>query len=398
MIQGQDFIFVGLQAIDGNIGSNSVNIAREISHNNRVLYVNYPLDRLTKIRKKNNPIIQKRLDVIKGKSPELEQLSKNLWTLYPKCIVESISRLSIDWLFDKINKSNNKRFAARIQKAIDTLGFKDYIIFNDTDVFRSFYLKEILHPKLYIYYTRDNMMSMPFWAAQGVRIEPMLMAKADFIVANSAYLANIARKFNENTFDIGQGCDLTLFDKKHIQATPKDIANIQKPIIGYIGVLFTLRLDIEIIAHLAKTKPDYQVVLIGPEDENFKNSNLHSLPNVHFLGNKKTEELPSYLNCFDICINPQILNETTIGNYPRKIDEYLALGKPTVATKTIAMEMFSEHVYLAENKKEYVELIEKALNENTPEKEKAREAFAKTHTWENNVEKIYQLIQKFLSK
>ena len=398
MIQGQDFIFVGLQAIDGNIGSNSVNFAREFSRKICVVFLNYPFYLLKKIRKKNDPIIKKRLDVIKGKSPELEQLSENLWTLYPKCTVESISQLSIDWLFDKINKSNNKRFAARIQKAIDTLGFKDYIIFNDTDVFRSFYLKEILHPKLYIYYTRDNMMSTPFWAKQGVRVEPMLMAKADFIVANSAYLANIARKFNENAFDIGQGCDLTLFDKKHIQATPKDIANIQKPIIGYIGVLFTLRLDIEIIAHLAKTKPDYQVVLVGPEDENFKNSELHSLANVHFLGSKKTEELPSYLNCFDVCINPQALNETTIGNYPRKIDEYLALGKPTVATKTIAMEMFSEHVYLAENKEEYVELIEKALKENTAEKEKAREAFARTHTWENNVEKIYQLIQKFLSK
>jgi hypothetical protein len=32
------------------------------------------------------------------------------------------------------------------------------------------------------------------------------------------------------------------------------------------------------------------------------------------------------------------LNETTKGNYPRKIDEYLAMGKP-VATKTIAMDI-----------------------------------------------------------
>jgi hypothetical protein len=33
------------------------------------------------------------------------------------------------------------------------------------------------------------------------------------------------------------------------------------------------------------------------------------------------------------------LNETTKGNYPRKIDEYLAMGKPVVATKTIAMDI-----------------------------------------------------------
>ncbi len=97
---------------------------------------------------------------------------------------------------------------------------------------------------------------------------------------------------------------------------------------------------------------------------------------------------------FDIAINPQLLNELTIGNYPRKIDEYLAMGKPVLATKTEAMQTFSEHVYLAENKEEYVTLAEKALKKNNSEKEKAREEFAKSHTWENNVLKIYKAIQK----
>jgi len=34
-------------------------------------------------------------------------------------------------------------------------------------------------------------------------------------------------------------------------------------------------------------------------------------------------------------------------------------------------------------------MVEKALTENTVEKESAREIFAKSHTWENNVLEIY---------
>lgn len=389
MIKNRDFIIVGLQALDSRIGSNCINIAHEIARNNRVLYVNYPLDRLTKIREKNDPLIQKRIRINKGEEPELVQVSDTMWNLYPKTTLESISQLPMNGLFDFVNKINNKRFAREIKKAIKTLNFSNYFIFNDSDMFRSFYLKELLQPELYIYYTRDNLIAVDFWKKQGIRIEAALMAKADLVVANSTYLADHARQFNPHSYYVGQGCDVSLFDKKLIKEVPADIAKIKRPIIGYIGALFSLRLDIDVLVHMAKNRPEWQIVLVGPEDEAFKSSELHNISNVYFLGSKKMEELPSYLNQFDVALNPQKLNEVTIGNYPRKIDEYLAMGKPTVATRTKAMEVFENHTYLADTKEEYLVMIEKALNENTAEKEKDREVFAKSHTWENNVKEIY---------
>ena len=389
MIKNRDFIIVGLQALDSRIGSNCINIAHEIARNNRVLYVNYPLDRLTKIREKNDPLIQKRIRINKGEEPELVQVSDTMWNLYPKTTLESISQLPMNGLFDFVNKINNKRFAREIKKAIKTLNFSNYFIFNDSDMFRSFYLKELLQPELYIYYTRDNLIAVDFWKKQGIRIEATLMAKADLVVANSTYLADHARQFNPHSYYVGQGCDVSLFDKKLIKEVPADIAKIKRPIIGYIGALFSLRLDIDVLVHMAKNRPEWQIVLVGPEDEAFKSSELHNISNVYFLGSKKMEELPSYLNQFDVALNPQKLNEVTIGNYPRKIDEYLAMGKPTVATRTKAMEVFENHTYLADTKEEYLVMIEKALNENTAEKEKDREVFAKSHTWENNVKEIY---------
>jgi radical SAM superfamily enzyme len=70
------------------------------------------------------------------------------------------------------------------------------------------------------------------------------------------------------------------------------------------------------------------------------------------------------------------------------------MGKPVLATRTKAMEMFQDHVYLAETKEEYMALAQRALEENSSELIKSRIAFAKSHTWENNVGAIYEAIQK----
>lgn len=398
MIKNRDFIVIGLQALDSRIGSNCINLAYEIAKHNRVLYVNYPLDRLTLWRERHDPLIQKRKRILKKKEPALVKINDNMWNLFPQTVLESISQLPFDNLFDVLNKVNNHRFAAEIKKAADELQFSNYFIFNDSDMFRGFYLKEILKPELYIYYTRDNLVAVDYWKRQGIRIEAALMKKSDIVVANSTYLADQARRFNPHSYYVGQGCDVSMFDKSLIESLPDDIINIPKPIIGYIGVLFDLRLDIDILLHIAKSRPDWQVVLVGPEDEVFKNSALHQQKNVWFLGPKKMEELPQYLMAFDVAINPQKLNEVTIGNYPRKIDEYLAMGKPTVATRTKAMEVFDGYTYLAENKEQYVEMIGQALREDNEEKAKSREVFARSHTWENNVAEIYDKIIKHLQQ
>ena len=136
---------------------------------------------------------------------------------------------------------------------------------------------------------------------------------------------------------------------------------------------------------------------MGPEDEMFLKSELHELSNVYFLGSKNPLLLPEYIHAFDICLNPQVVSQVTIGNYPRKIDEYLAMGKPVVATSTPFMEaVFSDHTYLAKSAADYIELIERAQTENNIELANARKTFASTHTWENSVAEIYKAMQNHL--
>ncbi len=392
ILTNRDIVIVGQQPWDTSIGSNCKNIALEFSRHNRVLYVNSALDRITQIKHKDDPKIKRRIAVIEGREKGLAELQHDLWNLFPDCLTESINWLKIRPLFNWLNKRNNRKFAKSIQAAIATLGFKDVILFNDNDMFRSFYLKELLQPKVSIYYSRDFMLGVDYWKFHGTVLEPALIAKSDLCLANSTYLANYCKKYNSASYYVGQGCDLEMFSNPKDSSMPADMQAIAHPVIGYVGALQSIRLDIELLVHIATTRPEWQVVLVGPEDDAFKASRLHSILNVHFLGAKDPGMLPAYIHSFDVCLNPQIVNEVTIGNYPRKIDEYLAMGKPVIATHTEAMSIFAEHTYLATTKEDYIVLIEKALADNTTALQQERKAFAASHTWENNVKEIYKAI------
>lgn len=388
-IKNRNIVIVGQQPWDVEIGSNCKNIAEEFSKDNRVLYVNCPLDRITSIRERTNPKTQKRLNVIKGKENGIVKIKENLWNLYPDCLVESINWLNIEALFDFVNRRNNKRFAASIKQALKELHFDNIILFNDNEFMKCFYLKELLQPSISIYYSRDNMVATDYWKKHGVRLEPMMIEKSDVCVTNSTFLADYCKEYNLNTFYVGQGCDVEKLST-NTAGFAVELRQMKSTVIGYVGALVGTRLDVQLMAYIAERHPEWSIVLIGSEDEHFKNSVLHKMKNVHFLGLKSSTEVVSYLNSIDVCINPQLINLLTIGNYPRKVDEYLALGKPVVATRTKAMEIFEKYVYLASNKEEYVALIEKALTGNSTEKQKERKAFACTHTWENSVKEIYK--------
>lgn len=397
-MENRDIVVVGQQAWDTPIGSNCKDLALEFSKHNRVLYINAPLDRRTQYQQRDTEPVKKRLSVISGEQNGLEVVADNLWIYYPDVVLESINFIKWTFLFRIFNKINNKRFAKSIDKAIHQLQFKDFILFNDSDMFRSYHLKELLKPSISVYYSRDNMLATAYWRHHGKHLEPELMEKSDVCVANSVYLANVCRKYNPNSFYVGQGCDLTLFKNDDSVQVPIDLATIKKPILGYVGALLSIRLDEKILIHLAESKPDWSIVLVGPEDDTFKASKLHQLENVHFLGPKNPATLAAYIKGFDVCLNPQALNPLTIGNYPRKIDEYLAMGKPTVATKTEAMVTFENHVYLAASKEDYVTLAEKALAENNSGLVSKRIAFAQTHTWQRNTEEIYKAIEQVAQK
>ncbi|MFD2887104.1 glycosyltransferase [Chitinophaga cymbidii] len=396
-MENRDIIVIGLQPWYTKIGSNCKNIALEFSKHNRVLYVNAPLDRNTILRAAQDPAVAYHIAANKGEQPALVKVQDNFWNYYPDSVLESINWIPFTPLFSLLNRRNNKKFADSIAKAIQELDFRNVIIFNDNDMFRGYYLKSLLKPAVYVYYSRDYLLGVDYWRRHGQTLEPRHIANADVAVANSLYLTDMLKTYNPRSHYVGQGCDLRLFNADDRHDLPADLNGLTRPLIGYVGSLNSLRLDISVLETIAKERPSWNIVLVGPEDEAFRSSALHTMANVHFLGRKEVNTLPSYIQAFDVCLNPQLVNPVTVGNYPLKIDEYLAMGKPVVATQTKTMSLFADYVYLAERPAGYVPLIEKALQENTPSRQASRIAFARTHTWENSVNEIYKAVQSFES-
>ncbi|MGZ5286260.1 MAG: glycosyltransferase [Flavisolibacter sp.] len=394
-LKGRDIVMVGLQPWYFPTGCNAKNIATMLSKNNRVLYVNFPLKR--KLYHSRNPDskIVDHIRIIKDKEKNIKPVKENLWEFYPTTLIESVNWLPATSIFKLINSINNQRLAKELNAVTKEMGFSNVILLNDNDIYNGFYLKEYMKPDLYIYYMRDFLQAYDYWKKHTSVLEPELMKKSDIVITNSEYYTEYSAAYNKHAYYMGQGCSLDHFDPYRLYQVPPDVAELKRPLIGYIGALDAARLDEEILSVIARANPDWNVVLVGPADDVFAKSRLHSIPNIHFLGGKPFDTLSSYVNAFDVCINPQFNNQITKGNYPLKIDEYLAMGKPVVATKTQAMNLFSSHTYLAESPDQYPDLIRQALVEDSKELQAERVRFARSHTWEECMVELYRAIHHY---
>ena len=65
------------------------------------------------------------------------------------------------------------------------------------------------------------------------------------------------------------------------------------------------------------------------------------MPNVTLLGAKPHATLPSVHQEFDVGLVPYRLSEYTTNVYPTKLNEYLAMGIPVVATDLVEIRRFN---------------------------------------------------------
>ena len=304
--------------------------------------------------------------VIKGETSPLRQINANMWVLDCPFMLFSANFLPAP-LFNIVNRKNNARIARWIVEQAAALDFKNYIHLIDTDIYRSRYLKEYIHPSVSIYYRRDYVIGEAYWRRHGTRLEPELAASADLVLANSTRFAAELQAYNPHTYPIETGVNLKLYNPAKKYETPGDMQDIPRPIIGYMGTINSTRLDGDLLYQIISQRPDYNFV---------------------------------FTTAYDVCINPQMVNDITDGNYPLKIDEYLAMGKPTVATSTHTMRhIFANHTHLATTPEEWLSAIDRAVTEADDEElAKQRIAFAETHSWGHSVKKIYDIIDNFLKE
>jgi glycosyltransferase involved in cell wall biosynthesis len=90
---------------------------------------------------------------------------------------------------------------------------------------------------------------------------------------------------------------------------------------------------------------------------------------------------------------PNLVNEFTRSLDPLKLYEYLAAGKPVVATPTGATAELAEFVALAATGHDLVVAADRALRDDAPRLREARREAVRAATWDERAERIERLLR-----
>jgi Glycosyl transferases group 1 len=163
-------------------------------------------------------------------------------------------------------------------------------------------------------------------------MERKLMNTADVVFTGGRSLYEAKEHMHDNIHCFPSSIDATHFGKAKQQTRPDpaDQAAIAHPRIGFFGVIDE-RLDIGLLKDLAKLRPDLHFVMIGPVVKIDPDS-LPQAHNIHWLGGKPYDQLPSYLAHWDVGFMPFALNAATRFISPTKTPEFLAAGLPVAST------------------------------------------------------------------
>jgi glycosyltransferase involved in cell wall biosynthesis len=176
---------------------------------------------------------------------------------------------------------------------------------------------------------------------------------------------------------------------------PPIFQDLPRPYIGFFGLLDKW-LDLPRIAEVARRRPDWTFVFIGPSQ--LPRSELPTLPNLHFPGSIPYAELPQVAGHFDVALIPFRMNALTSAVNPLKLMEYLALGLPVVSSPLPEVVKFKEQVRLAETTDEFISAIEAALAANTERGRVERRALAESMSWESKSGKLQDWIDTVLER
>lgn len=254
------------------------------------------------------------------------------------------------------------------------------------------YLLGRLHEECAVYYCVDEFSEFEGYdKARIQQLERELMRAASLVITTAASLQASKSPHNPRTHLVTHGVDYEHFARaaEADTAIPDDVRSVRKPIFGFYG-LIQHWVDVDLVAEVAKRRPDWSFVWIG---EAIRDVSAHrNLPNMHFLGRRPYASLPAYAKAFDVGLIPFELTELTRNVNPIKMREYLSAGLPVVSTPLPEVVRYGDLVYTAEGADAFEAACARALAEDTPERRAARREAMLRETWDAKVERLSELV------
>jgi glycosyltransferase involved in cell wall biosynthesis len=206
------------------------------------------------------------------------------------------------------------------------------------------------------------------------------VAGADLVLVSSPALADVVAHNGARPVELVNACDPDHFTPDGPVADV--LAGIPGPRLGYIGSIDERAFDGPLVASVARLRPDWSFVLVGGATPAGLRA-LDGLPNVHLLGPMEYARVPSFLRGVDVCLIPYRTDGRARYVHPKKLYEYLAVGKPVVSTPLPSLAASDAPHRSAETPEDFASAIDAALAEaGSPELAARRRAVASANTWD----------------
>jgi glycosyltransferase involved in cell wall biosynthesis len=204
--------------------------------------------------------------------------------------------------------------------------------------------------------------------------------RADLVLVSSPALSQVVAQNGTRTVELVNACDPDHFTPDGPVADA--LAGIPGPRLGYIGSIDERAFDGPLVGAVARLRPDWSFVLVGTPTPAGRRE-LDGLPNVHLLGPMEYARVPSFLRGVDVCLIPYRTDGPAGYVHPKKLYEYLAVGKPVVSTPLPALAASDAPHRSAATPEQFASAIDAALAEaGSTELAARRRAVACEHTWD----------------
>jgi glycosyltransferase involved in cell wall biosynthesis len=231
-------------------------------------------------------------------------------------------------------------------------------------------------------------------------LEEELFDRADVVFTGGHSLYEAKRTRHPHVFPFPSSVDVAHFAKaRSIEREPADQASIPHPRMGFFGVIDE-RMDIELLGELAAAHPDWHLVMLGPVVK-ISEQALPKLPNIHYLGMKKYDELPGYLSGWEVALLPFAMNDSTKFISPTKTPEYLAAGcKVVSAPVRDVIRPYGDEgmVAIASTASEFGDAIAGALAHTDPEWRARVDKYLAQLSWDRTWGDMRTLVEDALRK
>lgn len=276
---------------------------------------------------------------------------------------------------------------------------REYILWYYTPMALGF--TDHLKPLVLVYDCMDELAAFKGAPPALLDREAELFKRADLVFTGGQSLYEAKRDRHPHVYAFPSSIEREHFAKaRDLTDEPADQIDIPHPRLGFFGVIDE-RMDIELLGGIAEARPEWHLVILGPVVK-IDPAVLPRHANIHYLGGKSYQELPTYIAGWDVAMLTFARNESTRFISPTKTPEYLAAGKPVVSTSIRdVVRPYGENgfVEIADTVTDFIAAAEAVMNRDPHQSGwlDRVDAFLAQNSWDSTWGQMVQLIEGVVS-